>query len=293
MAIQLANRFSFFQPDNSIYDSVYIVSKETEPEYVRSFNTHHPSISSMVVCANRILFIEDTTLYVSNLHLSSIHRLTSLSIVSVACGVNHAAALDRNGKVYLIGSSPSAHRFDSTSFRFESFSLLLSIPSNTPLKLPRPVVQIACGSNHVLLLDNAGTIYTFGQNDAGQIPEVSDPFVESPQILPLPRGSNIACYENHSCAVCEDGIYFWPFSRQAKTESPSRIFRVNSLAFLSLRIRQVLCFHGFDVLLTQDGRLFGFRTISAGNALFPSTLPMGCLHALLPEQVVFRPLRHH
>ena len=246
----------------------------------------------MVVCANRILFIEDNTLYVSNPHLSptSIHRLTSLPIVSVACGVNHAVALDRSGKVYLIGSSPS-HRFDSASFRFKSSFRLHLILSNTPLKLPRPVTQIACGANHVLLLDNAGTIYAFGQNDAGQIPEVSDGFLDSPHIIPLPRGSNISCYENHSCAVCEDGIYFWPFSRHAKTESPSRIFRVNSLAFLSLRIRQVLCFHGFDVLLTQDGRLFGFRTVSAGNALFPSTLPMGCLHALLPEQVTIRLLR--
>ena len=247
----------------------------------------------MVVGANRILFIENNTLYVSNTRLSpaSIRPLTTLPIVSVACGVDHAVALDRNGKVYLIGSTSSSHRFDNTPFRFQSLSLLLLIPSNTPLKLPRPVTQIASGANHVLLLDNAGTIYTFGQNNAGQIPEVSDPFLDSPHILPLPRGSNIACIANHSCAVCEDGIYFWPFSRQAKTESPSRIFRVNSLSFLSLRIQKVLCFDGFDVLLTQDGRLFGFRTTSAGNPLFPSSLPMGCLHALLPEQVEFRPLR--
>lgn len=189
------------------------------------------------------------------------------------------------------GKHVASHRFDNTPFRFQSLSLLLLTPSNTPLKLPATSDADRIGSQSRAPPRQRGNNLHIRPEQRWSNPRGLRPVSRFPSHSPTPAGARCVYRESLLCGVRRWDLFPGPFSRSAKTESPSRIFRVNSLSFLSLRIQKVLCFDGFDVLLTQDGRLFGFRTTSAGNPLFPSSLPMGCLHALLPEQVEFRPLR--
>ena len=164
---------------------------------------------------------------------------------------------------------------------------------NAPKCVLSNTCQIICGTNHSLALTNDKEVYIWGQNDAGQIPDSSLSFAETPMKLPYEDCIHISSYHNSSCSVTNDAILYWPFYREQQLISHPT--RVNTLCYLHLYITQVCCHDGFTTLLTRQGQLFGFyyyidknKGISpTARLLFPSSIQPGCIYALLPSCVSF------
>ena len=154
------------------------------------------------------------------------------------------------------------------------------------------------------MLDANGAVYALGDASNGQIPgysssssSSSSSYHSTPVSIPIPRASQIHCYHHHSCAVCNDGIYFWPSFRKGKDkregkriESPTK---VNTMCYLSLEIISLACADGFTVMLSKSGQLFGFyyytsadctMTATARSVFSPTVMP-GCISEILPGVV--------
>lgn len=153
------------------------------------------------------------------------------------------------------------------------------------------ITQIACGANHSLALTEEGSVFIWGQNEAGQIPNSTAQFVDSPLQLPFSNCVEIACHDNYSCVLTKEGLFYWPYYRMhMRISNPAR---VNTLCYLNLKIIQIGCHDGFNTFLTEQGQLFGYyyyisknKALSpAARFLFPQTLPPGHIHALLPNCV--------
>ena len=159
--------------------------------------------------------------------------------------------------------------------------------------------QIACGNVHFAAVSSTGALYMWGDNQNGQIPDSETPSVEKPVAVNLSNVNLVSCHGNHTCVVCEEGVFYWPSFRPTRTEM-SRLHKhplqVNTMYQLHLTVVQILCHDGFNTILTDQGQLYGFYYYSTqqcvrtavARTLFPESLDPGCIYALLPSIVSMR-----
>ncbi|KAI8073448.1 regulator of chromosome condensation 1/beta-lactamase-inhibitor protein II [Gilbertella persicaria] len=91
------------------------------------------------------------------------------SIESVACGWRHAVALDKEGNVYGWGWGKHNQLGPLTTTPIDKKKDIRDIQK---IAMPQPIVQVACGHLHTLLLGKDGTVYAFGSNKYGQLDNV-------------------------------------------------------------------------------------------------------------------------
>ena len=98
-----------------------------------------------------------------------------------------------------------------------------------------------------------------------------------------------------NCAICRDGLYYWPFFRKGNHDKKKGKFvttptKVNTLCYLSFDASMIVCGDGFTAVLSTAGQLFGFYYFvsaecgmtSVARSIFPTTALPGCLYELLP-----------
>ncbi|GJV59803.1 PH, RCC1 and FYVE domains-containing protein 1 isoform X1 [Tanacetum coccineum] len=101
------------------------------------------------------------------------------------------------------------HRIGSTcSVRMDAL-LPKALKSTTVLNAQK----ISCGSRHAVLVTKHGFIYSWGEGSCGRLGHGVESDVSTPQIIDNLIGLNtesIACGENHTCAVTQNGdLYTW------------------------------------------------------------------------------------
>nr|XP_046256158.1 regulator of chromosome condensation [Scatophagus argus] len=97
-------------------------------------------------------------------------KVTLENVVQVSAGDSHTAALTDDGTVYIWGA-----------FRDNNGVIGLLEPmktSNIPVKVPvmEPVVKIASGNDHLVLLTLEGNLYSLGTGEQGQLGRVPELF---------------------------------------------------------------------------------------------------------------------
>ena len=106
---------------------------------------------------------------------------------------------------------------------------------------------------------------------------------------------SVDCYGDFSCAICRDGLYYWPSFRKGnhdkkKGKLVTTPTKVNTLCYLSFDASAIVCGDGFTAVLSTTGQLFGFYYFvtaecvmtSVARSIFPATALPGCLYELLP-----------
>ena len=86
--------------------------------------------------------------------------LATAGIVQAAAGANHSAALGIDGKVFTWGRGKYG-QLGLGTYSSSAFPIHVS-------SLQEPVLKIACGNDHTLLLGKSGAVYAFGRGNAGQ-----------------------------------------------------------------------------------------------------------------------------
>eukprot|EP00741_Cyanophora_paradoxa_P001206 tig00000459_g1163.t1 len=83
-------------------------------------------------------------------------------VASIACGSEHVLASTSDGSVFSWGRATYGRLGHGGS-------VADSLVSPHPVPAPRPIVQVAAGSHHSALLDEDGTVYTFGWGQHGRL----------------------------------------------------------------------------------------------------------------------------
>ena len=104
------------------------------------------------------------TLNVSTPVLINAGAIVGKTIVSVACGYSHTAAIDNSGKVYLWGSNSQGELGDGT---FTQRTTPVYI--NTGAILGKKIIDIKCGYYFTIALDDTGKVYAWGRNNEGEL----------------------------------------------------------------------------------------------------------------------------
>ncbi|XP_072534564.1 probable E3 ubiquitin-protein ligase HERC4 [Salminus brasiliensis] len=86
-------------------------------------------------------------------------------VAAVACGQEHSLALCDSGQVFSWGGGGEGQLGINSPVSKSPKPVLIQIPS----PLPIPVVQVACGNIHSLALTKGGEVYSWGQNNYGQL----------------------------------------------------------------------------------------------------------------------------
>ncbi|CAF0974051.1 unnamed protein product [Adineta ricciae] len=125
-------------------------------------------------------------------------------VIQIATGYCHSLGLTDDGTVYGIGINSHGQL---------GLGHTKDCRSAIPLTCLRgsPIVHIACGAYHSLIISKSGTVFTCGLNASGQLGLGDTDTREWPsnvKALQLQRVTYAACGENHSVVVTMDGGVF-------------------------------------------------------------------------------------
>lgn len=82
-------------------------------------------------------------------------------------------------------------------------------PAKVSISSSSPVVQVACGLHHTVLLTLAGEVYTFGSNQYGQLGTGDLQPVSSPIHVKIPGiATQVAAGSNHTAVLTTKGVVY-------------------------------------------------------------------------------------
>ncbi|XP_054723026.1 E3 ubiquitin-protein ligase MYCBP2-like [Uloborus diversus] len=90
---------------------------------------------------------------------------TEVPVIQIACGLHHNVLLVQTGDVYTFGNNQHG-QLGHGDFNIRGAPTLLKFPSS---HTSTSIIQVAAGSCHTVLLNSQGQVYTFGNNQKGQL----------------------------------------------------------------------------------------------------------------------------
>ncbi|KAJ8372505.1 hypothetical protein AAFF_G00282120 [Aldrovandia affinis] len=205
----------------------------------------------------------------------------SARVVQVSAGDSHTAALTEEGVVYVWGS-----------FRDNNGVIGLLEPMKkctVPVQLPidEPVVKIASGNDHLVMLTLGGQLFTSGCGEQGQLGRVPERFANRggrkglqrllvPQAVPLrSRGrvhfTNVFCGAYFTFAVTKEGhVYGFGLSNyhQLGTPGTNTCFAPVKLTAFKNSTTSWVCFSGgqhHTVCLDSEGKVYSLGRAEYGR----------------------------
>eukprot|EP01130_Rhizamoeba_saxonica_P017942 TRINITY_DN8847_c0_g1_i1.p1 TRINITY_DN8847_c0_g1~~TRINITY_DN8847_c0_g1_i1.p1 ORF type:complete len:758 (+),score=135.46 TRINITY_DN8847_c0_g1_i1:1-2274(+) len=128
------------------------------------------------------------------------------NVIDICCGYNRTFALTECGKVFSWG-------YNQYGDLGLGHSRNISTPTFIEELVEINIVQITCGANHSLAMDEHGNIYSWGYNGYGQLGHGETLDRQKPHKIDFPFDSRviaICCGYNYSSALTENGgIFAW------------------------------------------------------------------------------------
>ncbi|KAJ7543575.1 hypothetical protein O6H91_09G043700 [Diphasiastrum complanatum] len=210
------------------------------------------------------------------------------SIIQVACGMAHVAALSVEGVLQTWGYNEYGQLGRGLSCEGQQEARLVTAFVkflDEPPELVR-VSKVACGEYHTAAVADNGDLYTWGLGYMGQLGHRA---LQSPHKEVLPRRvvglegvkvEDVACGGVHTCAVTSNGaLYMWGGGQAGQLGlGQNRDFvslDANEVEFLLRRtpalvipngVRHVTCGQYHTLVAMVDGRLLGWGYNSYGQA---------------------------
>ncbi|XP_071532835.1 E3 ubiquitin-protein ligase HERC2 isoform X2 [Panulirus ornatus] len=177
-----------------------------------------------------------------------IDGLANQGIIKVECGSQFSVALARSGTVYTWGKGDYHRLGHGTDDHVRR-------PRKVTALQGKKVISIATGSLHCVCCTSEGEVYTWGDNDEGQLGDSTTNAIQRPRLVMALQGKKInrvACGSAHTLA--------WSTSRAVSTgrlpsQVPMEYDLLKEIPLHSLRNRLVLLHH-FSDLLCQSISMF-------------------------------------
>ena len=139
--------------------------------------------------------------------------------------------------------------------------------------LGRKVVQVACGSHHSLCLTADGDIFSWGQNNCGQIGSGTTTNQSTPRKVSASFGGRkvvgITCGQTSSMAVLENGeVYGWGYNGNGQLGLGNNINQLNPQRVTALQgvvVTNVVCGYAHTLAVTDEGVLYAWGANSYGQ----------------------------
>lgn len=186
-------------------------------------------------------------------------------IKSIACGSEHILALDVNGKVYSWGNSTKGQ-------------LGQGINSVGPCTSPKLVltenkfVDIACGYNHSMALDELGKLYSWGAGADGRLGHENSDDVYEPKLVSALEGKvvvRVSCGYLHSAVVSKDGeLITFGFNGYGQLGLGSIETKYQPTSIPQLKTRRVVdtaCGAFHTICLLESGELYSMGMGNKGQ----------------------------
>lgn len=176
------------------------------------------------------------------------------NIVQIAGGGKFSIALDADGQLWGWGDNEHHQLSPEETLTFKS-----------PVKIDTGDIDIAyidaCGGS-VVLLDTAGTLWTWGRNDFHQLGyDTHGAATTAPQAVPLPLPVKyVAAYSSQTYAILEDGS-LWSWGNNSYGQLGQGFRSAASVGVLPGK-----CWDS-DVVLVQGGSLFCIAMLADGTVL--------------------------
>jgi alpha-tubulin suppressor-like RCC1 family protein len=175
-------------------------------------------------------------------------------IRSVHAGSNHSAAVTNDGRLFVWGDN-SCYQL---GLKLTPTPLKVKLPTLIPL--PSPVVDVACGSAHFVVLTESHGLFVWGANYAAQlglrhtIPKTTPTRLGFPENLQVSR---VFAGIQYSMFLTTDGSVYWCGRNNFSGDSNDEDERPNSPKFLFRRknISELACGGNHVLVLLDDNRL--------------------------------------
>ncbi|XP_022827451.1 probable E3 ubiquitin-protein ligase HERC2 [Spodoptera litura] len=185
--------------------------------------------------------------------------LKGLRVVKVECGSQFSVALCQCGSVYTWGKG-DYHRLGHGSYDH------VRRPMRVTGMQGKTIVSIATGSLHCVACTDTGEVYTWGDNDEGQLGDGTTLAAQRPRLLTALQGkrvTKVACGSAHTVAVCVEA----PRAPRPPPAPPLECHLLRDLPPL-LTCNRLVLLHQFSELvcpnlplLILDGPLDQLRTL--------------------------------
>ncbi|WP_175428390.1 FIVAR domain-containing protein [Bacillus solimangrovi] len=227
------------------------------------------------------------------------------SIEQVAAGGDHTIALASDGTLYTWGCNFDGQLGDGDSGEGtnQASPIAIQIPKGAKIK------QVSAGSDHTIALASDGTLYTWGDNEFGQLGDGNNglkAIQPSPTAISIPEGASIKQIKSggdHTIALTSDGtLYTWgrnEYGQLGNGRSGWGFFESSPTAIQMPRgakIEQITVGEEHTIALASDGTVYtwglnDFGQLGNGNSgdfirqANPTAIHMPILKGVSIEQV--------
>jgi len=204
----------------------------------------------------------------STLAPKQVESLCYKRVVGFAYGSGpHVLAFTENGDLYSWGHNGYCQLGNGSTNQ----GLTPAIIQNS--LLGRKVVQVACGSHHSLCLTSDGDIFSWGQNNCGQIGSGTTTNQSTPRKVSASFGGRkvigITCGQTSSMAVLENGeVYGWGYNGNGQLGLGNNINQLNPQRVTALQgvvVTSVVCGYAHTLAVTDEGALYAWGANSYGQ----------------------------
>ncbi|PWW71619.1 hypothetical protein C7212DRAFT_367143 [Tuber magnatum] len=188
-------------------------------------------------------------------------------ITNIAAGDSISIAVTNTGRIYAWGTFQSSEGILGFNKRIH----IQPVPKL--LDTPKDVVQVACGTDHVLALTERGEVYTWGNGEHWELGTRIVPSTHLPQLNPtrvIAKGvGSVAAGSYHSFAIDRDGkVWSWGLNQYAQCgidggdtiRSPTLV-----MSLTNYRIKQMSTGEHHTAALTDDGQLLVWGRVDDGR----------------------------
>jgi alpha-tubulin suppressor-like RCC1 family protein len=190
-----------------------------------------------------------------------------VTFVSLAFNQNASIALDNEGDVWSWGDGDGGQlglgEIDST---------VLDVDYYTPQKISslKDIVSITRGYDHTVALDINGDVFTFGENDKGQLGNNSNEDSDYPNLVSLSNIVQIVAASDSTYAIDSDGI-LWGWGDNSNGElgqgaSDTDEYLVPTQISLPEAVTSVAAGKAHVLALGESGKVYGWG-LNASNQI--------------------------
>ncbi|EGR28585.1 regulator of chromosome condensation, putative [Ichthyophthirius multifiliis] len=194
-----------------------------------------------------------------------VYPLKDSIIIQVSCGYQHSVAITFNGNVLVWGDNSSSQ-----------LGLGINSPNSIyyPVQIPniQNIINVSCGSEHTLALDNRNQVYSWGNGEGGLLGHSNEEIQASPKIIDKFQDLQvefIICGGLHSLALTKKGhVYSWGRNEGGQLGLNQDVLKDN-LYFCCLPekicgqlegvfVKQIAAGDAHSLALAQNGQVFGW-----------------------------------